>query len=74
MKKPTYEQVKNILLIIAIICLFKIAFFGITTNLKTEKRGLNINTDVSHITVDGTVSVDGTGDAFSKPISIIIED
>lgn len=53
MKKPTKEQIKDLLLIIAVICLFKIAFFGTTTTLKTERRGININSSVSgDITVD----------------------
>ena len=51
MKKPTKEQMKYLLLIIAVICLFKIAFFGIT--IDTNEWGISVSSDVSgHIEID----------------------
>ncbi len=51
MKKPTKEQIKDLLLLIAVICLFKIAFFGIT--IDTNEWGISVSSDVSgHIEID----------------------
>ena len=58
MKKPTKEQIKDLLLLIAVICLFKIAFFGTTTTIKTQRRGINVNSSVSgDITIDTVLPI-----------------
>ena len=46
-KRPTKEQIKEFLFFIAVISLFKIAFFGIDTTIDAKRwNGLPVNTDV----------------------------
>ena len=69
------EKVNFILLIILTISLVKIAFVGISVTIKTNRIG-GIPVDVSvdsPVTIEGSVLVEGTDNAFAKPIGVNIE-
>ena len=67
MRKPTKEQMKNLFFIIAVICLLKIAFFGVEIRINTQKmKGLPVNIyTTTPVVVESRVSLKGTEEALS---------
>lgn len=58
-KKPTKEQINEFLFFIAVVSLFKIAFFGIDSTIDTKRWG-SLSVDAS---VSGSIDVSGNVDA-----------
>lgn len=56
MKKPSKEQIRDLLLIILTVCLFKIAFWGTTVSIKTSRSGIPVNIS-SDVTIDTVLPI-----------------
>ena len=67
MRKPSKEQIKDLLLLIAVICLFKMAFFGMEIKINTKRMsGLPVDVyAVTPVVVESRVSLKGTEEALS---------
>lgn len=67
-------KIKDLLLIISAISLFKIAFWGINTNITTSRiNGIPVNVSIDEpIMIDGDVAVEGK-ELSRNPLEIIIE-
>ena len=69
LKKPTKEQIKDLLLIIAVISLFKIAFWGIDTHISTQRtKRVRVEADIDNLyplNIEGKIEV-------KKPVEVLL--